>query len=377
MQERSVNDSSSIAAAAVASGIAVVFFNVIPVFVGLLVDHRGLTNPQVGTLASLYLVGHTLATLMLIFMVRRFNWRRGLAIFASLQVAGFVLAGFADAYATISGLLFLAGIGGGGLFGIAMTSLGDTKHPDRNFGLGTFIQTLLPAGMAIVLTVAVIPVWGAYGAFFTISIPAACCYFLIRWMPANGRDESMISYLEEPIGLPAWFGLFGALVFVTGMTALWTFFERIGNAAGISATFTGFVISASLIAGGLGSLVPVILSDRWGRTWPIFFSGILLLVSVGLFAQTSNPRLYAIAGLLFFFSWTVSIIYQLGRLASRDRSGRVVAILPALLGIASTLGPLCAGWLVVDGNFKSLYTFTTISMFLSVIIVFFNRWRVK
>ncbi len=157
------------------------------------------------------------------------------------------------------------------------------------------------------------------------------------------------------------------------MTALWTFFERIGNAAGVSPSVTGFVISASLVAGGLGSLVPVLLSDRWGRTWPILLSGVLLFASILLFAKAANPYLYAAAGFLFFFSWTVSIIYQLGRLASRDESGRVVAILPALLGIASTLGPLAAGLLVVDNNFTPLFTFTLASMVLSIIVVFINR----
>jgi predicted MFS family arabinose efflux permease len=375
MKKRSVNDFSSIAVAAVVSGIGVVFFNVIPVFVGLLVDHLGLSSSRVATLASFYLAGYTLATIALIFTVRRFNWRWGVVLFAALQVSGFILAGLASTYFVLAGLLFLAGIGAGGLFGIALTSQGDGEHPDRNYGLGTFIQTLLPAGMAIVLTAAVIPAWGVFGAFFAISVPAMFCIVLVAWFPVSGRNEAESGSSGEPIGAAAWLGLTGALVFVVGMAALWTFFERIGNAAGISPSVTGFVISASLVAGGLGSLVPVILSDRWGRTWPILGSGLLLIAAIVLFTKASNPALYGAAGLLFFFSWTVSIIYQLGRLAARDQSGRVVAMLPALLGIASTLGPLSAAWLDTENNFKPLYIFTIASMLFSMFVVFVNRRR--
>jgi len=373
MHNRSVNDFSSIAAAAVASGISVVFFNVIPIFVGLLVDHRGLTNPQVGTLASLYLAGYTMATLILIFTVRRFSWKRGMVAFAVIQIAGFLLAGLSETTFILGLLLFLAGFGGGGLFGISMTCLGDGKHPDRNIGLGTLVQTLLPAGMVIVLTVAVIPIWHVFGAFSAIAVPVALCMVLALWIPATGRSEPDRDEAREPIGMAAWFGLAGALVFVVGLAALWTFFERIGNAAGISTSVTGFVISASLVAGGLGALVPVVLSDRWGRTWPIQIAGFLLFTAIALFSKAANPALYGAAGLLFFFSWTVSIIYQLGRLAARDRSGHVVAMLPALLGIASTLGPLCAGWLVIEDNFTPLFAFTTVTTLFSMAVVFINR----
>lgn len=373
MRERSVNDSSSMAVAAVLSGVAVVFFNVIPVFVGLLVDHLGLSTSSVATLASFYLAGYTLTTIALIFTVRLFNWRKGLALFAVLQVSGFISAGLAGSYLALAILLFLAGIGAGGLFGIALTSQGDSEHPDRNIGLGTLAQTLLPAGMAIILTAAVIPAWGVFGAFFTIAIPAMFCIVLLAWFPVAGRSEAEAEVSTEPIGAAAWFGLSGALVFVIGMAALWTFFERIGNAAGVSSSVTGFVISASLVAGGLGSLVPVVLSDRWGRTWPILVSGLMLLTAVVLFSKAENPALYGAAGLLFFFSWTVSIIYQLGRLAARDLSGRVVAMLPALLGIASTLGPLSAAWLVTDDDYGPLYIFTVSCMLLSMLVVFVNR----
>jgi len=375
MEKRSVNDLSSIAVAAVFSGIGVMFFNVIPVFVGLLVDRLGFSDSQAATLASIYLAGYTLVTLALIFTVRRFNWRRGLVLFALLQVTGFILAGLAGSFLVLGSLLLLAGCGAGGLFGVALTSLGDGEHPDRNFGLGTLIQTLLPAGLVILLTAAVIPSWGVFGAFVAMAVPTMICIVLVAWFPVGGRNEVETVGPVEPISPAAWFGLFGALVFVVGMAAFWTFFERIGNAAGISSSVTGFVISASLIAGGLGSLVPVILSDRWGRTWPILCSGLLLLAAIVLFTKAANPVFYGAAGLLFFFSWTVSIIYQLGRLAARDRSGRVVAMLPALLGIASTLGPLGAGWLVTENNFKSLYMFTIASILFSMFVVSTNRRR--
>jgi len=376
VQENLVNRTSAIAAAAVISGIAPIFFNVLPLIVGVFVQSRGYDSQQVGLLASTYLAGHTLATVTLIFFVRRFDWRFGVAGFAVLQATGFAFAAFAEVYGILASFLFFAGLGGGGLFGLSMTCLGDTELPDRSFGLGTFLQTLIPAIIAFVLPFAIIPFWQAKGALLTIAVIALTCIVLLRWFPKHGKRTETKPGETRPIGARAWLSLFGAFVFVVGLAATWTFFERIGDAAGVGPETVGLVISGSLVAGGIGSLVPVVLGDRWGRTWPVFLAGSTLIICILLLWTEPNTARFVIAGLLFFFCWTVSIIYQLGRLVARDESGHIAAVVPALIGVGSTVGPLCGGYLVRDGSFAGLYAFATISTITSMIIVISNRRHV-
>ena len=185
---QAVNRPSAIAAAVVVSGIAPVFFNVLPLIVGALVEGYGFNNQQVGALASFYMAGHTLATLTLVVLVRTFNWRVGVAAFAIVQALSFALVANMQTFAILGALLLVAGLGGGGLFAVSMTSLGDSSHPDRNFGLATFAQTALPAVVAFLLPLAVTPRWGVAGTLMTIALLAATCLVWQRWMPREGHS---------------------------------------------------------------------------------------------------------------------------------------------------------------------------------------------
>lgn len=350
-----VNSPAVIAVAAILTAVGIVFFNAMPLVLGTAAEQLGFDNQQIGFIASSYMAGFTVLSVALIMLARRVNWRLSCAIFASLQVVSFVACTQLQSLVGLLIVLFVAGLAGGGLFGIATISLLDTRQPDRNIGIGTFAQVMLPALIVLVLPMTVIPIWGFGGLMLTLAMLPAVTLLLLPWIVrhSNKAIQQELHVDDRPPATNVLFALAGVLVFHAAAAAIWAFYERVGNASGIGSETVGVVLFVALLASGAGSLVPVFLHTRTGRLVPIFVAAILQVASLtGLVLAPASS--YLIAGPVFMFAWTVSIIFQLGNVAALDVSGRYSVAIPAVLGVAAIIGPTLGGALVTDNNFSRL-----------------------
>lgn len=350
-----VNSPSAIAVAAIVTAVGIVFFNAMPLVLGTAAEQFGFDNQQIGFIASSYMAGFTLMTVALIVVARRLNWRYTCAAYAILQALSFVVATQTASLNVLLAILFVAGLAGGGLFGVATISLADTRHPDRNLGIGTFAQVALPAVVVLFLPIAIIPRWGFGGLMSTLALMPVVALVLLPWIvrrSVTSEHQQARSEKQAPERIIL-LALAGALVFHTAAAAIWAFYERVGNASGIAPEAVGAVLSIALLAGGAGSLVPVFLHARSGRLVPIFVAAILQMACLGslILAPASS---YLFAGPVFMFAWTVSIIFQLGNIAALDVTGRYSVAIPAVLGVAAIIGPTVGGVLVVDSDFTRL-----------------------
>lgn len=372
-----VNSPAVIAVAAILTAVGIVFFNAMPLVLGTAAEQLGFDNQQIGFIASSYMAGFTLMSVVLIILARRLNWRLSCVAFAVLQVVSFVVATQLDGLSALLTVLFFAGLAGGGLFGIATISLVDTDRPDRNIGIGSFAQVMLPALIVLVLPMTVIPAWGYDGLMLTLALLPAVTLLLVPWI-VRQSNKAIQPKSHADDRLPAttvMLALAGALVFHTAAAATWAFYERVGDASGIAPETVGVVLSVALLASGAGSLVPVFLHARTGRLVPIFVAAILQVASLAslILAPASS---YLIAGPVFMFAWTVSIIFQLGNVAALDVTGRYSVAIPAVLGVAAIIGPTLGGALVTDNDFSRLLLVAGALIVLSVLPAgFANRKR--
>jgi len=370
-----VDSTPVIAAAAVLTAIGVAFFNAMPLALGTAAEYLGFSNQQIGFLASAYMAGFTVLSIALVIWVRKINWRQSCGVMALLQIAGFVVATQTTSLTTLLTALFIAGLGGGGLFGIATISLLDGRFPDRNLGIGTFAQVVVPAIVVLLLPITVIPKWGFQGLMVTLAVLPAVALLLLPWVIRQSH-KAAINTSEKIEHAPmsvAIIALGGALLFHSAAAAVWAFYERIGDANGVAPGTVGIVLSAALIAGGAGSLVPVFLHARIGRIFVILAAAaVQIACMLGLmFAPAAS---YPFAGPLFMFAWTASIIFQLGGLAAVDVSGRYSVAIPAVLGVAAIVGPAAGGLILGDGNFARLLATAAGLIILSVLpAVYVNR----
>jgi predicted MFS family arabinose efflux permease len=363
-----VNSPAAIAVAAILTAVGILFFNAMPLVLGTAAEQLGFDNQQIGFIASSYMAGFTLMSVALIVVARRLNWRYSCAVFAGLQVVSFIVSTQSESLGVLLVVLFFAGLAGGGLFGIATISLIDTHRPDRNLGIGTFAQVTMPALIVFLLPITVIPVWGFGGLMLTLALLPAVTLILLPWIVSRSskivQAQSQIdNQTSATTVIPA---LVGALVFHTAAAAIWAFYERVGDANGITPETVGAVLSIALLAGGAGSLVPVFLHARTGRLVPIFMAAILQMACLGslILAPASS---YLFAGPVFMFSWTVSIIFQLGNVAALDVTGRFSVAIPAVLGVAAILGPTIGGALVKDNDFSRLLLVAGVLILLSAL----------
>jgi predicted MFS family arabinose efflux permease len=189
---------------------------------------------------------------------------------------------------------------------------------------------------------------------------------MLPWMANSGRVAESVGTRTsrwQPLVVVM---LVGFGFFVLGDVAVWAFFERIGEAAQVSDAAIGRVLAVSLLAAGLGSLVPVVLGDRFGRLPFVLgcvFVQILCLAALG---SESGRGAYGLIVPVFMFCWTVAVIYQVAAIAAHDVTGRHTPVIPAVLGVGSAAGPALGGVFVRDGDFHPLYLMTGVALLVAV-----------
>ena len=183
---RDVNHPAAVGAAALTAGAAVLAFNMMPFVVGSIADTYGYAAERLGYIATAYMAGYTIMTVALVFWVRRVDWRRTCLWIGILQLGGFALTPSAGTFQSLATLFFITGLCGGLLFGTAMTSLADTRNPDRSFGLGSLSQVGLGAIVAFFLPRLVIPDYGFQGVMWMLAGGAGLIVVMSRLMPSHG-----------------------------------------------------------------------------------------------------------------------------------------------------------------------------------------------
>ena len=284
-----VDRPSAIVSVTVLGVVGSIVFLLLPLLLGAFAENLSLDARQVGFLASADMAGFFIAAAVATLWVRRANWRRVVALAAALLVVCHSLSGFLESLTPLLLVRGTAGFAGGTLMSIALTSLGDTRNPDRFFAL--FISGQLSLGaLALWRMPGLIAAYGLRGVFIALAVVTAAAALCIPWIPKRGQPrESAARGSSRATSIrPGVTALLGCLAFNTGIMAVWAYMERIGNAAGLEPSVIGGALSLSLLAGLFGALVAAALVDRFGRVLPIAASVVLQLVALFLVAGASK-----------------------------------------------------------------------------------------
>lgn len=345
---------------AVTAAISVIMFNALPVFLGAAAETFGFSNAQIGTLASAYFIGHTLMTIVAGLYIKRFNLQlaaRGATIVAAIC---FLLMLLAESHRSLMILLAVTGLGGGTLFVFAMSVLAGGHRPTRNIGLCFLMQMVLAAGVIYVCPAVISPRWGFDGVLALFSALFVIGFFLTN---VYGREEAITavkvleceqqhkwSFQVKPL-----LALLVLSIYFVGMAAVWAFVERIGNTAGFDPVFVGTVLMASLVAGLFASLLTVVQENRLGLRLPIAAACLGVIVAMLILANGGDQELilFAVAVILFQFSWVYCVNYIVAAVAWLDKSGDHSPLSPAAMGIGIIIGP-AAGGLISTETFMPL-----------------------
>ncbi|MBT8070505.1 MAG: MFS transporter [Gammaproteobacteria bacterium] len=348
----------AILSAVVLSALGAMFYNLLPLFVGVAQDYRQLDNRSVGALSSMFFAGHTLTASSAFFWIRRINWKR--IALLSLCVAGTALLFAADAQnqGVMMLWMFIAGGAFSAVYGISATALGDTSNPARWYGLKISAEAMLGAILLFLLPRTLVSSHGFTGLMTGMVLVVALLAPALIWLPRSIDSDNVPKSGEINIPrqqrLAVWIGLFVAMAFVFSATMVWTFVERIANSAGLEPVIVGKILSMTLVFAMLGSLCAMVLGDRFGAGKPLAAATVIFLVALTCLSDVSSVTRYAVGSCSLTLAIGLGITYVLTIVADLDVDGRYVVLTVPAIGIGVMAAPAVGGLLVTSQEYSAI-----------------------
>lgn len=323
--------------AAVAPGILMTA----PAVAAQLASEWQLTPVEIGYLFSAELGAMSLATLPAWWWMSRLDWRRvALCACAVFLVANLVSSAVSQ-YETLLIVRFIASLAGGTLMILCISCAAGTANPSRVYAfwvLGMVGLLVLPALFAS---------FGLKVVYLILAAIMLCCLPLVPAFPSRFQPMSAASRQPPAIApLRKLCAVLAVLTFYISLSAVWTFIGTIGSAAELSAAQIGMVLAAATVFGIIGAGAAALRGTRRPDRIPVWLGYGLLILSIVLLL--SHPLLvrFALAALLFKFTWTFVLPFILARVAGLDNNGRLMNSINLVIGGGMAAGPALAGALL-------------------------------
>lgn len=359
-----VNSRATVSAAILLCVVGAGAFLIMPLLVGAAAIDFQLNERQLGYLAALAMSGSAISAVLAIFWVRRVNWRRAMFFALLLLGSGHGAAVFVNSYSLLLLAIFIASLGGGTVYSLALTILSDNDKPDKVFGYSIAAQVSFQV-IGLLVFPGLISSGGLDALLTILSLLAFVSLIATRLLPVRGKEVQLSNVLQIFSQSKVVFALFGCLFFFFNVGCFWTFIERMGDAAGYSPQLIGNSLAAGVAVGIIGSLSASWLGNKYGRMRPIMISAIGTVITAVLLASSDSLTVFVIAIALYNFVWNFSLAYQYAVVAAVDDSGRGVAIAPAFHASGAAMGPAIAGVLVTTDNFMAVNILVAISVMIS------------
>ncbi|WP_261841174.1 MFS transporter [Aliamphritea ceti] len=323
----------------------------LPMLVGGMVEHLGMTAQQAGFVATADMLGYTIGTVVSFFFIHKLNWRTlTLGCIILMAIANGISGTITD-YETLLIIRFISGLGGGVLTAVTFAAIGQMRDPDSAYGWWLVFQAAFGfVGFQYFWDISV------NGGFIVLTVLLVLGTLLIRLVPEQalqqgnsrqGIDKSMVG--------KAIAGVAAILLVYIGLMAEYTYLERIGNEAGLSPDEIGTAFSAMSIAGLIGGGLAAKLGAKFGRLIPALLGACGCIASFYLLsADQMDFSLYAAACCLYFGLWSFLLPYLVGACAAVDSSGRTLAMGNAAIGAGLAFGPFIAASLIGENGYGIL-----------------------
>lgn len=325
----------------------------LPVWVGTLIAGYGFQPAQAGGLATLFLGGVVLSSVLLARFFHKLpgRWLAPLG-FAGAGAVFFVMAQLVSLTGLAAGHLaagFLTGLA----VSVVHGTMARTDNPHRVFALGG-----LTLGIVAILFFAVAPVLIAMhgpgmlflilGGIMTVGALAGLASFpTVAPAPEMHAGPSRFDR-------PVWFAILGILCMALVQAMVFSFVERVGAAQGLSPA----LVQRALVVSGFVSATPALLAallEHRLRPITVAMTGAALqAVTACAITWSAGYPLYFAGVAVFSFIMLFSHTFVFGHLARIEPTGRANAATPAMIMTGSATGPLIGGVLIEISGYPAL-----------------------
>jgi predicted MFS family arabinose efflux permease len=323
-----------------------------------LVRVRGFSVPQVALLASIEMVGMTVAIVAAAPLMSSFDRRKFLAIALALAALGQVGAALTPGYPLFATWRLLAGLGEGAMLASMSAAIAGTTQPDRLFAV--YLTSNMLVSMAFLRVLPLLAgnagIMVIYGSLGLLTALCACC---LSAFPRQAPRSLLAPEIQPQGGVLRLLArpqiaasLLGTLVFFIGIGMTWPLMGQLGVSLGHPSAQVAAALANSVVVGAVAGVFTSWLGTRIGRRVPLILSTAGIAGSLLLLVLQGATVSFALATGAFMLAWVVSTAYYMGTIASLDATGRASTLGVAMQCTGLFLGPALAAALIRDGSFR-------------------------
>ena len=360
--------------AVMASTVGVLFYNVMPIYLGYLMEAKSLDYDQIGYMASAFFLAFSIPSATAYFWIRNIK-PRTISYISIIFVAVFLfISSYTNSYTYLIVEILVVGSFSGILATLAMTVIGNYKNSTRWYGFKSASESAAGTLLLFVLPSTLIMSYGFNGViygmliFMLLSIPIVS---LISNEPlAESDEDTMIdTSIKDISSIFAWMALLAIFFnYITG-SAIWAFAERIADIKGFDSTLVANALGLTLAFAIIGPLISSSISDKYGLKIPFIITSLLMLIGAYGLTAASTLSSYAIFACIQMLGWGGALPFLYSLVSNSDPNGRYIALAIPALGLGSVVGPALAGNLIGESSsMLMLQVLVIVCMTISIVL---------
>ena len=360
--------------AVMASTVGVLFYNVMPIYLGYLMEAKSLGYDQIGYMASAFFLAFSIPSATAYFWIRNIK-PRTISYISIIFVAVFLfISSYTNSYTYLIVEILVVGSFSGILATLAMTVIGNYKNSTRWYGFKSASESAAGTLLLFVLPSTLIMSYGFNGViygmliFMLLSIPIVS---LISNQPlAESDEDTMIdTSIKDISSIFAWMALLAIFFnYITG-SAIWAFAERIADIKEFDSTLVANALGLTLAFAIIGPLISSSISDKYGLKIPFIITSLLMLIGAYGLTAASTLSSYAIFACIQMLGWGGALPFLYSLVSNSDPNGRYIALAIPALGLGSVAGPALAGNLIGESSsMLMLQVLVIVCMTISIVL---------
>lgn len=344
-----------------------------PVVAGQLGSQLHLKPENIGLFFTVELGAMSFATIPSYLWLPRVSQRLMSFIAIIVFVVSNLIAATLPSFDILLLLQFTAGLAGGTLMILCLTTAGRALNQDRVFGFWVIGQLILGAICLWIFPV-LFKMFHLPALFISLAVlliivtPLAFAFPSVPLRAKKHLAQTQSASMVKPI-----IGLVGILAFYLSIGGVWTFMSALGAKSGLEAEVIGRVLSIATLFGIAGAAVASAIGNRGKRELFLIIGYGLLILSIILMLNMPAFDRYFLSACIFKFAWTFVLPFILAAIGSVDPSGRAIATVNLIIGGGLAVGPIIAGWLLQQsGSFHLPLIAEIIAGIISFLLLLFT-----
>lgn len=332
----------------------------LPILVNAWVSYLGLSPDVAGLIASVNVLGVTVALIVSAFLIARFSLADIMAAGLAIAVASDVASAFASHAYALGVLRFTCGFGLGLTVAATTNWISRDAEAQRGFGIFVTLQFVFGALLLLLATLmeSLLGYAGIYAALLTLALVAVGLLPVLRRLDGGAplRQDASLQTPKAAIGGLRLLSLLGLMLFSTAAVGLWAYMLVYGVATGLSTEHATAILALSALCGIPGGILVLVVGTRIGRVAPILAALALFAAPLFVFTTQIVTPIMFIAGLVAQnIAWNFVYPYYQGVQGALDPSGRLPVWGVLCSSIGSALGPALFGATLHENAYQVVF----------------------